>query len=319
MCASSARRSSADRGGQGPILIWANRLIPSDLCRDSVARPRFPTTYKHAGTAKIPASRTRHHELWVGLWVGKLPTVNPEATIDEVVRLVGGKRVETLLPADDGERPKNADYVFQSENAISELKSLQQDVFTPAYRQKLDQLAQSWMKRNLIRVFGLASLNMRTLPVVCQNEWLRLVVLPLQTNVVSVAHRQIKKTKETLGLPEAKGLLLLANEGNVDFEPHNLLLTIAHILKKKHTDGSPQYSSIHAVSVFSHNLLVSSPDLPNRAFFWLNGHRPFCDDPIRALQNKLEAAWYESMSERVGHRISRVHLSQDQLDRLKFS
>jgi hypothetical protein len=42
-----------------------------DLCRDSVAWIGFTTTYKNAGTAKIPVSRTRHHLLWVGLWVGK--------------------------------------------------------------------------------------------------------------------------------------------------------------------------------------------------------------------------------------------------------
>src|SRR5271167_4737683 len=34
----------------------------------------FTTTYKNAGTAKIPVRRTRHHELWVGLWVGDLPS-----------------------------------------------------------------------------------------------------------------------------------------------------------------------------------------------------------------------------------------------------
>jgi hypothetical protein len=39
--------------------------------RDSVAWIGFTTTYKDAGTAKIPVSRTRHHLLWVGLWVGK--------------------------------------------------------------------------------------------------------------------------------------------------------------------------------------------------------------------------------------------------------
>lgn len=244
--------------------------------------------------------------------------MNPETTIDEVVKAVGGKRVETLLPA-GGQRAKNADYVFQSENVIAELKSLQQAVFTPAYRQKLDDLAQSWMKRGLIRVFGRAIVNMRTLPEPCQREWLRLLTLPLQTNVISEAHSQIKQTKKTLALPGAQGLLLLANEGNVDFEPRNLFLTIAHILKKKHPDGSPQYSSIHAVSVFSHNLLVSSSDLPSRAFFWLNGHRPSCNDALQALQSRLEAAWYESMSRRVGHRIRRFHLSEEQMDNLKFS
>src|SRR5882762_9026401 len=34
-----------------------------DLCRDR--------TYNNEGTAKPPVSRTRLHELWVGLWVGK--------------------------------------------------------------------------------------------------------------------------------------------------------------------------------------------------------------------------------------------------------
>jgi hypothetical protein len=41
------------------------------LCRDSLARIGFTTTYNNAGTAKIPASRTRHIEVWVELWVGK--------------------------------------------------------------------------------------------------------------------------------------------------------------------------------------------------------------------------------------------------------
>src|SRR6185437_8124236 len=36
-----------------------------DLCRDSLAGIGFTTTYKNAGTAKIPVRRTRHHELWL--------------------------------------------------------------------------------------------------------------------------------------------------------------------------------------------------------------------------------------------------------------
>src|SRR5260370_6828923 len=43
-----------------------------DLCRDSLAGIGFTATYKNAGTAKIPVRRTRLHELWVGLWVGKM-------------------------------------------------------------------------------------------------------------------------------------------------------------------------------------------------------------------------------------------------------
>lgn len=42
----------------------------TERCRDSVAWIGFTTTYNNAGTAKIPVSRTKPHELWVGLWVG---------------------------------------------------------------------------------------------------------------------------------------------------------------------------------------------------------------------------------------------------------
>jgi predicted transcriptional regulator len=49
------------------------RARTADLYRVKVARLGSTTTYKTAGTAKVRGSRTRHHTLWVGLWVGKKP------------------------------------------------------------------------------------------------------------------------------------------------------------------------------------------------------------------------------------------------------
>jgi len=49
-----------------------NATRTRDLCCDSLAGIGFTATYKNAGTAKIPVRRTRLHELWVGLWVGKM-------------------------------------------------------------------------------------------------------------------------------------------------------------------------------------------------------------------------------------------------------
>jgi len=244
--------------------------------------------------------------------------MNPEGMMDGVVRVAGGERVDSLLPP-TGQRAKNADYLFRADNVIAEFKSLQQEVFTPAYRQKLDALVHEWTSRGLIYVFGRAAINLRTLPAPCQQEWMRLLTLPLQSNVIQLAHSQIKETKKTLCRPEAQGLLILANEGNVDYEPSNLMLLVANILKKKHPNGSPQYASIHAVSIMSHTLLVSSPDLPARAFFWLNGHRPFCDERVKNLQSKLERAWYEAMSKRVGHPIPRFQMNAEKLENLRFS
>jgi hypothetical protein len=44
----------------------------ADLALIRAARIGFTTTYKTAGTAKIRGNRTRHHSLWVGLWVERV-------------------------------------------------------------------------------------------------------------------------------------------------------------------------------------------------------------------------------------------------------
>jgi hypothetical protein len=58
-----------------------------DCCRDSVERIGLPTIYNNAGTAKIPARRTRLHELWVGLWVGKSTAPGPALLTSVAVRV----------------------------------------------------------------------------------------------------------------------------------------------------------------------------------------------------------------------------------------
>jgi hypothetical protein len=59
------RAGPIGNGGPGWTRTTALTLI-------RLARLGFATTHKTAGTVKIPASRTRHHNLWVGLWVGNL-------------------------------------------------------------------------------------------------------------------------------------------------------------------------------------------------------------------------------------------------------
>jgi hypothetical protein len=46
------------------------RTRTADLYRVKVTRLGITMTYKTAGTAKVRGSRTRHHTLWVGVWVG---------------------------------------------------------------------------------------------------------------------------------------------------------------------------------------------------------------------------------------------------------
>ena len=238
--------------------------------------------------------------------------------MDEVVLRANGERVDQLLPPNDPQRPENADYVFRQDAVVAELKSLQQEVFTPEYRDKLNALARSWHDRGLIRLYGTTVVEMRRLPLTCQREWLRLLTQPLQTMVVSKSNKQIEQTKELLSLPHAKGVLLLANDGNTSFDPYNLITLISQILRKLHPDGSAQYSSIHSVSFFSANLPVSSSLLSVPAVWWFNGHRPSSTDSVAQLLQRLEGGWHERLSNRIGYQIPRVRLPEDALEKLTF-
>jgi hypothetical protein len=60
------------RGRTGSIAHRSRRHETlRERCRDSIMWIDFTTTYKNARTAKVPLSRTRHRDLWVGLWVVK--------------------------------------------------------------------------------------------------------------------------------------------------------------------------------------------------------------------------------------------------------
>jgi hypothetical protein len=165
--------------------------------------------------------------------------------------------------------------------------------------------------------FGRTVIQMRNLPSVCQNEWIRLLTSSLQ-RVISTANQQVARTKDRLKLTNGKGILLLANDGNVSLDPYNLVVLVSHVLKKLHPDGSPQYSSIEAVAFFSVNLLISSPLSATPAIWWFNGCRPFCRQEVKLVLDSLEKGWYKLLSERVGYQIPRVKLAENALEEVTF-
>jgi hypothetical protein len=174
--------------------------------------------------------------------------INTEELMDCAIEDVGGQRVSSLIPATMGLRPKNADYFFYQHCAVLELKSLRTALSTPGYEKKLHQLAFGWMKRGLLPFSSRVKLDFRKLPSVCQQEWMPLLTKSLQARIIGEANRQIRTIKQAFNVPDFKGALLLANDCASDLEPYNLLVLIANILRKTHPDGSPQYSSIDAVT-----------------------------------------------------------------------
>ncbi len=156
----SAPKRSGKAFGTGHRMFMGNRL--GCKSEDTPAVPALSAFHK-----KISYHYGSDHSGSAAATFDGRQAMNTEAVMNDVVAMVGGCRVDSLLPPNDTQRPKNADYIFRNDNVIAELKTLKQ-VFTPEYYQQLNALAKSWISRRIILVFGMNKISFRRLPTVCQ-------------------------------------------------------------------------------------------------------------------------------------------------------
>jgi hypothetical protein len=136
-----------------------------------------------------------------------------QCLIDDFVKQAGGELVTDLI--DERNPPSNADYFFREQNVIVELKALESDTFGHPYKRRLGELVASWVARGLIAPYGTSvPLRINEIPPECQKQWNALTRRSMQSKVFAKANGQINATKRLLGKATAKGVLLLASDGN---------------------------------------------------------------------------------------------------------
>lgn len=223
--------------------------------------------------------------------------------IDSFIKKAGGELVTDLI--DTRNPPSNADYFFRDQGVIIELKALATDTFGDSYKRKLGELVADWVERGLIEIYGInVPLRLNELPPECQEEWNSLSSRSMQSKVFAKANEQICVTKRLLGNTGAKGVLLLASDGNKDLQPGSVWFLAGRILKKKHPDGAPQYSNINGLAYFTPRIPVWVPHRRQHVFIWADEVRG--DDPALANFLKgLSSAWYEFHAIQTGTQIPR--------------
>lgn len=239
-----------------------------------------------------------------------------EPLFDEFVYGIGGERIDRIIQQPQGVR--NADYYFHRQGYVAELKCLEIDSFGANYQRQMNALVESWILRGLLVDSGTIELALRKVPSQCQEEWMRLIERPLQKHVITSANSQIKESKELLGIPEAKGIVLVASDGNTSLQPYAVLFSIDRILRKKKATGERQYSSIDGVCYFSLNMQVRVPGLPVPAVFWCGGPRDQSDDVTRAFCDDLDCAWHRYQCRIAGIEIPRFEAKSTALQNLTF-
>jgi len=200
-----------------------------------------------------------------------------------------------------------ADYWFPEWRVVAELKILSQNTTEKKdFRQQVTALYQSWVNRELVPPLTKRRtlFNLKDIPVQCAYEYLDIIKKRLEFSTIKKANRQIKITKQSLNAPDAKGLLLLANDGNLMMKPDMMAHLVVRIIKG-------QYSSIHSVIYFTANQVAAVPGVPLPALMWIDGVLPDREPIPLSLRQRLVDCWLNHHASLVSDPCYRLPLNHD--------
>jgi hypothetical protein len=193
------------------------------------------------------------------------PDMNVERTFDSFVEWFGGELVRNALPSNTNV-PLNADYFFRNRTIVAELKCLETDYMRkPEIGRKVEAMLQRWAIEGRLRKehFKGNRININAISESCALEVFKLYFQPIHS-AVKQANRQIRKTKEYFHLPNAKGLVIIANDGNYAMTPEMSVSIFGRLLQN-------HYSSIDSFIYFTPNMRVASHRYDRQANLWLSG------------------------------------------------
>ena len=205
----------------------------------------------------------------------------------------GGRLVSEIV----GSSPKfnNADYLFRDVNVISELKCLREDKsHDKRFQQKVQERFDSWIDKGLVPNPGPGTFRLESkyLPLQCTNELYKIYQKPIN-RIVDKANRQIKQTKKHLNLPEAKGLLLLVNDGNYALELDVLAYAVTQCL-------GIRYKSINMVVIFTVNMFVHMKGIEKNLLVWMPAERKELEIIDPEFLNRLQVGWMRHLEDITG-------------------
>lgn len=221
---------------------------------------------------------------------------------------IGGVRPATIDAACTG--ALNADFVFQQYGVIAELKFLEEDPRDQRdYESKMVALHAKWARCDLVPPHrgDVLSFETTSLPPACQKEFLKFAGSRIKKHAIK-ANNQIKQTKITLDMPNAKGLFLLCNTGNTWLDPwaigHLAWRAIGHSL-----------SSINSLILFSFGIGHTAPGVTLPAEFWVPALRKNGSDVPAELLDRIRGAWMSKASK--GQLVFEIQRDKDLLQGAK--
>ncbi len=239
-----------------------------------------------------------------------------QTLIDPFVRDFGGEIVSEVIGKVTPS--KNADYAFRQHNVIAELKALENDSFGASFKRNMGDLTASWQQRGFFLLYGAQRIDIGRLHPTCQREFMDLLGRPLQENVIAKASKQIGETKSLIKMPTAKGLLIVASDGNEDLLPNTVWWLLCRTLQKRHPDGTPQFSNIDGLIYFTPRMPVENPKTGKPTMIWHAGSRNGSDDAMIVFLRAISEAWPAHVARVSGLEFRREVGQPLELERARF-
>lgn len=178
----------------------------------------------------------------------------------------------------------NADYLFKNENVIAELKCFQKDLFNndddiPRIFNFLDK----WEEKKLIEQSDKIKIVLGTkqLPKECYLDLLNACTKTID-RAIHKANKQISESKRTFKIPQAKGLVLLCNDGNYFVQNDVFIGLIANLMSRKYMD-----SDIDGFVYFTINQVATKPNSDLDWHIWVPSYRNENDKELTSFVNEL--------------------------------
>jgi hypothetical protein len=206
----------------------------------------------------------------------------------------------------------NADYIFDNENIIAELKILEVDSLSEReIDTKIRKIFSKWMQSGELIVYGsLKNVPSADLPEKLQWELQRVYSEPMR-RVIKKANKQIRDTKKHFGVPAAKGLVIIVNNGNHRLDPENFAFAAHQLLKAS-------YLNINGATVVTVNMTAKKPGIPTDYKLWVDYERAEGDLIDREFLNKLRSEWVKLYSELAGDAMPLLHEPLSEFCSLKY-
>jgi hypothetical protein len=222
--------------------------------------------------------------------VGPHEPVPVEATWDQFVSSIGGRRVAELLPGSPNF--DNADYIFENSGVVAELKEIETEfsrstAFEKGFGELLARVVTedpSW-RPTLLGGTG-------RYPTWFSAEFVRLF-RPHISRVLKKGNRQLRETKRHFGKTEPTGILILVNDGFTSLTPDLVRALACNLLVHS-------YSSIDCFLYTTLNRYIEFRETDTPQLIWAPAYSDRAPSSLQSFVNDLGRRWFDFLEEKIG-------------------